>query len=88
MIERRVADGSEQHGVRALTGSEGRRRQRGESLTERSAAYRIRLERQLAPESARDGFEHEPGRGHDLGADAVAGQQNDRVTHGDSRKRR
>ena len=77
MIEGRIADRPEQHAPGPLTGCErgGRQAQGAPAPARRRPRGTTRVE--LASESARDGFEHEPSRRDDLGADAVARKQND-----------
>ena len=77
MVEGRIAHGAEQHALGRWHAASVAGGQRGESLRQRGAADRTRLDRQLASEAAGDGLEHEPRRADDLWPDAIAGEKND-----------
>ena len=77
----RPADGAEQDARRRLAGCDRRVGQRRAGGVVRRAADQCVLELELQRVLRRDALEHAHGRGRDLGADAVAGQDDDARAH-------
>ena len=84
MIEGGVADGAEQHGARARTGVTRVVGEDGEARAQRRAPDLPLAQIVGHAEGALHRMEHLDGAGHDLGADAVAGEERDRagLSHG------
>ena len=76
------ADGPEQHGIGLLAGGEGGVGEGGAVGVDGAAAEELGGEGERVLVAAGHFLEHEPGFGDDLGADAVAGEEDDVGLHG------